>query len=179
MSGLRNRREFQGLNHNTIPMRASEWLSMGLSNSGRDNCLSITISMSASDSLSVGLSDSRTDSICQTEEPEKVPSTELQYDIDRCYNIMFSWTDKGSNTKSLGSGTRENSREWITLGYWWAHRNNYLSVHRTQEHTGFEALNRLVQEAERIPSTKSHYNMDRRVWNDLLFVCQTKEQTGI
>ena len=151
---------------------------MGLSNSGTDNSLSITVSMSASDWLSIGLSDAGTDGVCRIEEPEKVPSSELQYDIDGCYKMMFSQTDKGSNTKSPGSGIRENSREWITLGYWWAHRNNYLSVHRTQEHTGFE-LNRLVQEAERIPSTKLHYNMDRHVWNDLLFVCRTKEQTGI
>ena len=119
--------------------------------------------MSTSDWLSIGLSDSGTDGVCRIEEPEKVLSSELQYDIDGCYKMMFSQTDKGSNTKSPGSGTRENFREWITLGYWWAHRNNFPSVRRTREHPRFEALNQLVRTAEKVPSTKSHYNMDRRV----------------
>ena len=123
----------------------------------------ITISMSVSDWLSICLLDLGTDTICRIQEPEKVPSIKLQYDINRRIRKMISWTDKVSNTKSPGSGTRENSKEWITLRYGWAHRNDILFVCWTQEQTRFEALNQLVQETERIPSTKSHYNMDRRV----------------
>ena len=65
ISSFRKHRRFPALNHITIFMSILDW-------------------------PSIGLSDSRTDSVCRTQEPEKVPSTKIQYDIDGCFDVLMN-----------------------------------------------------------------------------------------